>query len=171
MHARLTLTALTFALAIGLGSTTFADGVAGGGGRGHHGGGFGGRGFGGPAYVGGYGIGYGWGGIGALYNGLDFYNDYRVPYFAAHPPVYYSQPVPRTYGHSPFAYPPHFRTPEVCCPPVAPVTIENPYVPASDKPAQETKEADETVSAPTAPKPLVVVNPYVVDTSIADASR
>jgi hypothetical protein len=25
------------------------------------------------------------------------------PYFALHPPVYYSHPTPRTYGHSPFA--------------------------------------------------------------------
>jgi hypothetical protein len=25
------------------------------------------------------------------------------PYFALHPPVYYSHPQPRTYGHSPFA--------------------------------------------------------------------
>ncbi|MCO6047299.1 hypothetical protein NG895_25645 [Aeoliella sp. ICT_H6.2] len=171
MHARLTLTALTFALAIGLGTTSFADGYASaGGGSGHRGHGFGGRGFGGPAYVGGYGIGYGWGGVGALYNGLDFYSDYRVPYFAAHPPVYYSRPVPRTYGHSPFAYPPNFRTPEICCA-AEPVTIENPYVPTSNPPAQQTKESDETVSAPAAPKPLVVVNPYVVDSSLAEAGR
>ena len=41
--------------------------------------------------------GYGW-----LYNTLR----YEVPHFAAFPPVYYSEPVPRTYGYSPFAYRP-----------------------------------------------------------------
>ena len=54
--------------------------------------------------------GWGWGyDMGCLYNSLD----YNVPYFAAHPPVYYSYPVPRTYGYSPFAYPPYVMTPEV----------------------------------------------------------
>ena len=27
------------------------------------------------------------------------------PYFSLHPPVYYSQPVARSYGYSPYAYP------------------------------------------------------------------
>ncbi|HEV7282128.1 MAG TPA: hypothetical protein VGN57_18135 [Pirellulaceae bacterium] len=30
----------------------------------------------------------------------------RVPYFALNPPVYYSHPVARPYGYSPFALPP-----------------------------------------------------------------
>lgn len=34
-----------------------------------------------------------------------------VPYFALHPPVYYSFRVARTYGYSPFAYPPGVLTP------------------------------------------------------------
>ena len=29
------------------------------------------------------------------------------PYFALHPPVYYSTPVPRAYGYGPWAYPPY----------------------------------------------------------------
>ena len=33
------------------------------------------------------------------------------PYFAVHPPVYYSYMVARTYGYSPFAYPPGVLTP------------------------------------------------------------
>src|SRR3989304_1457231 len=69
----------------------------------------------------------GWGyGMGYLYNSLD----YNVPYFAAHPPVYYSYPVPRTYGYSPFAYPPHVMTPDVEMD-TAPLEIINPYVPSS----------------------------------------
>lgn len=113
------------------------------------------------------GLGYGYGyGMGFLYNSLE----YKVPYFAAHPPVYYSHPVPRTYGHSPFAYPPHFRTPEVCGS-LAPVTVTNPYVPASNAPKAEPKPDDETVSAPAASEPLVVRNPYVVNSSFASAGR
>jgi hypothetical protein len=46
------------------------------------------------------------------------------PYFAIHPPVYYSVPVARTYGYSPYAYPGTFQTPEV----VMPEMIENPHV-------------------------------------------
>jgi hypothetical protein len=35
------------------------------------------------------------------------YSQESIPYFALHPPVYYSYPpVPRTYGDSPFPYPP-----------------------------------------------------------------
>jgi hypothetical protein len=98
------------------------------------------------------GFGYGWG-MGQLYNSLE----YRVPYFAAHPPVYYSYPVPRTYGHSPFAYPPHFRTPEVVVEPVA-LEISNPYV----TPAKSTEPVPErSVEMNSAPAPLVVMNPYV----------
>ena len=47
-----------------------------------------------------------------------------MPYFALHPPVYYSYPVARTYGFSPFPYPPEVLTPEL---PPAPV-VRNPYV-------------------------------------------
>src|SRR5437868_9588893 len=56
--------------------------------------------------------GYGWGcdsGYGWMYNSLR----YEVPHFAAFPPVYYSYPVARTYGYSPFAYPPYVMTPAI----------------------------------------------------------
>lgn len=56
------------------------------------------------------------------------------PYFSIHPPVYYSMPVPRTYGYSPYAYPGTFRTPEI----VQPEMIENPHVDQLPEPAQET---------------------------------
>lgn len=48
------------------------------------------------------------------------------PYFALHPPVYYSQPVARSYGYSPFAYPGSVQTPEVV--PVAAKLLQNPHV-------------------------------------------
>ena len=84
---------------------------------------------------------------GYLYNSLD----YNVPYFAAHPPVYYSYPVPRTYGYSPFAYPPYVMTPEVGGE-SAPVEITNPYVPSSKQekppsPADKTAVRTSTMSS------------------------
>lgn len=113
----------------------------------------------------GYGSGGCWdGGYGWLYNTLR----YEVPHFAAFPPVYYSAPVPRTYGYSPFAYPPYVRTPEIAGD-VQPLTINNPYVmptqpvnapaaPATTKPAD-----DRAASVKSAPEPLVIMNPYVTD--------
>lgn len=99
----------------------------------------------------GCGGGYGFG-LGYMYGSLD----YRVPYFAAHPPVYYSAPVPRTYGHSPWAYPPHFRTPELLSE-VQPLEIVNPYVPSS---ATEPQPEADQVTADRMPQPLVIHNPY-----------
>ncbi len=114
------------------------------------------------------GFGYGFG-IGQLYNSLE----YRVPYFAAHPPVYYSHPVPRTYGHSPFAYPPHFRTPELASP-MQPVMISNPHVRKAIKTKKRVKPTERTVSHGSASEsagPLVIVNPFVAETKLASAAR
>lgn len=61
------------------------------------------------------------------------------PYFALHPPVYYSAPFPRTYGYSPFAYPGTKETPEMA-PVAAAKMIENPHV----KPAKLTPSDDQT---------------------------
>ncbi len=106
----------------------------------------------------GYGGGCWDGGYGWMYNTLR----YEVPHFAAFPPVYYSEPVPRTYGYSPFAYPPYVMTPEVIGE-VQPLTIDNPYVPANktaSPPAADSK-SDHAASVTRSVEPLVVVNPYV----------
>jgi len=96
---------------------------------------------------GGYG-GYGYD-VGQLYRVLAE----NVPYFSAFPPVYYSAPVPRSYGYSPFAYPPGVMTPDVVK--VAPQEILNPHVPA------ETSSASEESTKVTAWQPLTIENPYV----------
>ena len=98
---------------------------------------------------------YGWD-IAELYREL--YNN--LPYFALHPPVYYSEPVPRTYGYSPFAYPPGVMTPEIVGEP-QPVTINNPYVPMTTPAKADVKPSDRSASANQAPEPLVIVNPFV----------
>jgi hypothetical protein len=81
------------------------------------------------------------------------YADSRVPYFALHPPVYYSQPVPRAYGYSPFPYPPEMITPNPQFRSAAPSVIHNPYATA----------AWQTGSTPgtSIPSPLRIKNPYV----------
>lgn len=85
------------------------------------------------------------------------------PYFALHPPVYYSNPVPRAYGYGPWAYPPYVTTPEAAEP--KPQIIENQFVP---KPAKQDVGPQKTASSP-----LRVVNPFVLpadrreETSIA----
>jgi hypothetical protein len=84
----------------------------------------------------------------------------NVPYYALHPPVYYSYPVPRTYGYSPFAYPGYIMTPEGCEP--QPLEIINPHVPPQPKPA--SVETDRAASVTTAPQPLVILNPFATPT-------
>jgi hypothetical protein len=104
----------------------------------------------------GAGWGYGYD-MGYLYNSLD----YNVPYFAAHPPVYYSYPVPRTYGYSPFAYPPNVMTPDVMIEDSQPVEIINPYVPSTQTSATSTDQSAAASPKNRQPEPLVIINPYV----------
>ncbi len=98
----------------------------------------------------GHGYGYGWGG-----NYDSWASLYRMghipipPYFALHPPVYYSQPVARTYGYSPHAYPGWVPTPEIV--EAEPQPIINPFV---QPPAEKA-------STRTASAPKVTHNPFV----------
>ena len=77
------------------------------------------------------------------------------PYFALHPPVYYSAPVARTYGYSPYAYPGSVRTPEIVAPQSA--MIHNPYV--SPESEQKVSSKDTVVEAK--PVPKMIQNPFV----------
>jgi hypothetical protein len=91
------------------------------------------------------------------YSGNYYGNNYRIPYYALYPPVYYSYPVARPYGYSPFAYPPGTITPEAPQRAVAPVEYINPLVPQRDVPA-----SDKTASAP-----RMYYNPFVKDAQTA----
>jgi hypothetical protein len=100
--------------------------------------------------------------LGFGYGGWDLADLYRelyknLPHFSLHPPVYYSYPVPRTYGYSPFAYPPGVMTPDVVGE-VKPLEIINPYVP-QEKPV--SVEKDRAAATKSQPQPLVIMNPYV----------
>lgn len=110
--------------------------------------------------------GYGYGGsCGHFFGDGGFSNLYNQgfipvpPYFALHPPVYYSVPVPRTYGYSPFPYPGAFRTPEFVI--AEPEVIDNPHI-EPDAPVEPAQEAStKTASLKTETVPLVVRNPFV----------
>lgn len=122
--------------------------------------------------AGGYGYGFGAWDVGRLYGVLA----QNVPHFAAFPPVYYSLPVPRTYGYSPFAYPPGVMTPEVVV--AEPLAIENPYFSGTSGTAavggaseSQQAPADQTTAAPVQPKPELIVNPYVERAAPALAGR
>lgn len=79
------------------------------------------------------------------------------PYFSLHPPVYYSRPVARTYGYSPYAYPPQTKTPELAVPAPTPKVIPNRFVPAL-KDATEKAPKDRI-----AVTPVRIINPFVTD--------
>ena len=101
------------------------------------------------------GFGYPWWGWGGPVR--YFPSDRQIPYFAEHPPVYYSYPVPRTYGWSPYAYPPTVMTPEL---PMPPLEYLNPYVDPQSQ-SQEVNPSKTAKASVRAKGPLWVYNPFV----------
>lgn len=121
---------------------------------------------------GGFGGGFGGcGGYGGLWNGGFAYNSppypwpfYQhsiptPPYFSLHPPVYYSLPVPRTYGYSPYPYSGDVRTPEIEYP--QPETIRNPHVNPLPEPAKPEAKNTGRVAA------QIIINPFVDQAFVA----
>ena len=86
------------------------------------------------------------------YPGWSVYGREHVPYFAKHPPVYYSYPVPRAYGFSPYAYPPGTPTPELL--PLRPAAV---FPTSSVGPTARAKAPAEKPR----PEPLTIKNPHV----------
>jgi hypothetical protein len=85
------------------------------------------------------------------------------PYFALHPPVYYSAPVPRSYGWSPYAYPSYVMTPEAK--PIAkPAMFHNPFV-DPPKPAVEKRTENKSAAMP-----KIMLNPFVEQRRVETAS-
>ena len=94
---------------------------------------------------------YGYGFSGNLY-GLG-----RIPvppYFSLHPPVYYSEPVARPYGLSPFAH----RSAPLEVHQAKPTMITNPFVHQAPEAKSTTrKEEEDRVTS----RAEVIVNPFV----------
>ncbi len=89
----------------------------------------------------------------------NFYQDEHLPYFSLHPPVYYSMPVPRTYGWSPWAYPPGVMTPNVAC---EPEVVENPHVESSSQLKRGvTRPAPADDRNASYRRPKIIENPFI----------
>jgi hypothetical protein len=114
----------------------------------------------------------GWGGGGINFPyGLYGNRVNDVPYFSMFPPVYYSLPIPRTYGWSPFAYPPGTMTPEI--EPASPQDLINPYAPEKKDDSKDSKPAKPTAARTASyhpSTPQVLINPYVKSERIAVTS-
>jgi hypothetical protein len=80
-----------------------------------------------------------------------YYASESLPYFSLHPPVYYSYRVPRTYGYSPFAYPPGVLTPG----------SEPPRAAHGQNMYQNTPEGTEATGSQQGRPPLRIDNPFV----------
>ena len=76
------------------------------------------------------------------------------PYYAVHPPVYYSGRIYRTYGDSPYAYPPRHRYFSYDTPVCSHRLILNPHV------AQANPTVDEQFGWSN-PNPQIIFNPFV----------
>lgn len=98
--------------------------------------------------------GWGWGWSGTNTNSL--YHR-PLPYFSAHPPVYYSHPYYRPYGWTPYAQP-SYHAPVALQP--EPRLVVNPHVPAAKVKAAKPKanEAGEK----SAQRSAYIVNPFYV---------
>lgn len=95
----------------------------------------------------------GWCGDGYYSN----YSQESVPYFALHPPVYYSYPVARTYGLYPFPYFAEAAMPQAVV--AEPRLLINRFV--DQKIAAESNVVER--------QPLRIANPYVVGTAASQS--
>jgi hypothetical protein len=106
-----------------------------------------------------------WGGSPYGFNNINR-SDREIPFYAEHPPVYYSYIVPRTYGQSPYAYWPGPYTPTLT---PEPIMVDNPYfdivpeeIPAKpDDVKRKPTSSDKQVQAIHRGGPVVVLNPFV----------
>ena len=133
-------------------------------------------------------FGFGGGGWGYGNNNDDCCNDLygfpgdwrRIPFFALHPPVYYSAPVARPYGYSPFAYPGWVTTPapddggskEIINPFTPPKPAPTKKVQPTAGPTADAAPATADTVAADAPRDTVhvIINPYV-GVSLADEGK
>lgn len=81
------------------------------------------------------------------------YTQEYIPYFAQHPPVYYSRPIARPYGYVPYAYWPGRPAPQVVV--TQPVVVRNHYLAgdAVDRLAEEAAPAGRRIVNPFAREP------------------
>ncbi len=113
---------------------------------------------------------FGFNGMNTGYPGYSVYVQNQLPYFSQHPPVYYSYPVARPYGYSPYAYPGWTPTPQPDPVKFAPRIVVNPYIvePLPEPPAKKSAGVSTSAGAEmaastnaTTPRPKMIINPFV----------
>jgi hypothetical protein len=101
---------------------------------------------------------YGWG----SYNEPFLYSYNYIPYYALHPPVYYSYRIDaRSYGDSPYAYPPGLSALQAYSSSVQPQIIKNEHVEEPNAPTDQYQTR----------APLRIPNPYVEQSGDAGMSK
>lgn len=96
------------------------------------------------------------------------FGDPILPYYSLYPPVYYSAPVPRPYGFSPFALPPGMQPAEgIPVPAAEPELTINPYF----KPNQSELDEEAPSNQQTVAKPQFIKNPYYVKELTPEQSK
>ncbi len=78
----------------------------------------------------------------------------HLPYYAKHPPVYYSHPISRPYGYYPYAYFPERHTPRLEAAPT--LVVRNPFVIGE---AEGSPSKRPPLKQPSS-DPLRIVNPF-----------
>lgn len=118
---------------------------------------------------GGYGGGYGWGYLGTRVGFVP-----QPPYYAIHPPVYYSaQIMRRPYGASPYAwpatYPPYTQQfiDAQSVPKSDPAMFFNPYVQGNGGGQLPPPRVGPGAGDSSRVQPQLIINPYVVNQGIA----
>ena len=102
--------------------------------------------------------GCGWG----YYNQPSQYSYEYIPYYALHPPVYYSYRIDaRSYGDSPFPYPPGMMALQANSYSVQPQMIKNEHVEEASSPSDQYQTR----------APLRISNPYVEQSGDAGMSK
>jgi hypothetical protein len=113
-----------------------------------------------PAQAGDCGCGYGYGYYGFWGTPFAYSQgaNYVPPYYAIHPPVYYSPHImARPYGTSPYAWPATYMPP---APPAKPMVIMNAHVKAAD--SRVASDAGAKPQMIDGIQPETIANPYFV---------
>lgn len=100
-------------------------------------------------------------GWGCYYNSSPYFQE-SVPYYALHPPVYYSYPRPRTYGDSPFPYLPGMANWQNDQPVPQPQVVKNNYFEDSDASTDQQYQTN---------LPKRIRNPFVEQTDNTNVSN
>jgi hypothetical protein len=96
-------------------------------------------------------------------------NSYEsIPYYALHPPVYYSHPIARSYGDSPYPYPPGLMAI------LAAESASGPQIMRNDYEGNQSDSSEMTTQSGSEyqiHRPLRIKNPFVEQSDDTDVNK